>query len=254
MADVAGSGRGVDDGGGDGAPAGAGRGRRPAAGPVQLHAAARRARHDARRHRPALERVHARPRRQLPRDPDAAALQQGRRADLRLRVARLLRLALLRRRDPGRPRPVQVGRVLLHLPQRGHRRLRHDRVGRAAPEGQRQGRHVRVLLSGGDAVAARHPAPAAPRDDRAGDDVLRLPRRLDLRGRRARPVLRRGLADDHDRQQRRAALSGRRRAGRGDEPGRRRRVHQVVPLPAARGSSRRCTRRIRGWRPTSSTG
>ncbi len=66
-----------------------------------------------------------------------------------LRLAR--HLHLLRRRDP--------------------RRLRHHRTGRAPAVGRRQGRHVRGVLYGRDAMARGDPVAAKPQ----GDGALRSP-------------------------------------------------------------------------------
>src|SRR6267143_1537139 len=108
-------------------------------------------------------------------------------------------------------------------------------MGGGAAEVERQGRHVRLLLSRRDAAPSRYAASSAPGGDRARDDCIRLPRRLDLRGRGPRPVIRRGLAVDDPGQQPCPPLPGRRSARRRDEPGRRRGIHEMVLVSSAQG-------------------
>ena len=214
--------------------------------------AAERRRPDARRGHALRRRLSPQVRRQLSRDPHAPALQQGRGPDLRLRAARVLRLALLHRRDPGRARPVHLGRRVLRLPRRGPGRLRHHRVGRQAARRERQGRHVRLLVCGRDAVDAGDVEAAVPGHDRAGDDFVRLLRRLELRRRRVVAGVRGILAAGHHRPHRLAAS---RRPG-GDRPHERGDPGSLghLQVPADQGVSRGCGRTGPRSRPTSTTG
>ena len=155
----------------------------------------------------------------------------------------------LRRGGAGLPRAVGVGRRVRPVPERGRRRLRHDRVGRGAARVERQGRDVRLLLP--------RPRPAPRRGDAAaqpGRDLPRLHlvaglRRLDLLARRDLPR----LGDDlgvlprprHGPPKRR-----RRGAPRGPHgaPARDRRVLDAAALrPGPRSRPRAC-------RPTTATG
>ena len=136
------------------------------------------------------------------------SLQQGPSFQRRVRRARCLGRQLLHRRLAGRARAVQVGRHLVSVPVGGDRRVRRDRMGGRAAEVEWQGRHVRLLVSGSHAVAAGDAPSAAPHRDHSGDDVVGLPRRMDVRRWRAVPGLHPVLADEQHREQRRAAPPG----------------------------------------------
>ena len=69
--------------------------------------------------------------------------------------------------------------AFVSVPRRGGRRIRRDRVGSEAAEIERQGRHVRAVVSGRDAMAAGDAAAAAPHDHHSRHDVVRLSRRLE---------------------------------------------------------------------------
>ena len=115
---------------------------------------------------------------------------------------------------------VRLARDLSLLRRRGARRLRHHRVPRAPALGRRQGRHLRRVLHGRDAMARRDPASAEPQSDGAVDHGQRLPRRMGLPGRRVRAVLQRELADDHaGPQPPDARARGQSQGGRGVERG-----------------------------------
>ena len=132
--------------------------------------------------------------------------------------------ARLRRRLAGRPGHVPLGgRVPAHLPG-ARRRLRRSGVGGGPAVVERQGRHDGRLVHGGHAVAGRPGRAAAPGGDRAEPDRDRLPRPLDVRERRVRPLVRPELAARLLRARRGAPRAARARGVRGGGAPRRRRV------------------------------
>ncbi len=138
---------------------------RPREGPVHGQERGGCCRHDAGRHRASRGCVSAAGDRELPGSVDAPALQQGCRANLRLREARGICLALLHRGDPGCAWPVQVRGRVLPVPSRRPGRIRHRGMGRPAARVERQGGHVWLLLCGCHPVArSRREAPASGRD------------------------------------------------------------------------------------------
>ncbi len=103
-------------------------------------------------------------RRQVPRDRLTYALLHRARAEF-LQRRRLLRAARLRVRLSRRARSPRVRGPLGTVSRRHRRRLRHRRVGRGAALVQRQGRHVRRLVSRTGAMARRPGQAAAPDRD-----------------------------------------------------------------------------------------
>ncbi len=79
--------------------------------------------------------------------------------------------ARLRRCAAGRARAVRIGRELQSLPAGSERRARYDRMAGRPAVCQREGRHIRPLLSGSGAVDDGDDPAAASRRDGARDDV-----------------------------------------------------------------------------------
>ena len=89
--------------------------------------------------------------------------KDGAQAGTPLPAAGLVRLALLSRRRARHPGPGRIRRHVQRVHPRPDRRLRLRRVGRGSAGLDRQGRHVRVVLRGRDAVAGRGHRATAPR-------------------------------------------------------------------------------------------
>ena len=87
------------------------------------------------------------------------------------------RRSRLRRRRPGRARPLHLRGRVVPLQARIGRRLRHGGVGGGAAVFERQGRHVGRLLRGRHADARRHRPSAAPGRHLPRRDGQQLPRR-----------------------------------------------------------------------------
>ena len=91
----------------------------------------------------------------------------------RAEVAAYFVAARLRRRLSGLPRPLQIGRPLHKISERGRGRLRHARLAPAPALVQRPHRHLRAVLCGAHAGGAR-----LPRSAGTGGAVPRLRRLL----------------------------------------------------------------------------
>ena len=135
--------------------------------------------------------------------PDAPALRPRYRLHRRLRAPGLVRAAWLQRRDSGCARPGRFGRLLLSFPQRRPRRRGDDCLASHPSRIEWPHRHVRLFLSGNDAVARRGRTARGASMHRAGDDRPRSVSRLVLSPRRAAVGLRPGLGNT-DAQGRRA--------------------------------------------------
>ena len=138
---------------------------------------------------------------------------------------------------------VHVGRRLRAVRRRGAGRRRHDRLDRRPALQRRRGGDVRRVVRRRDAAPGRDGEPAGAPRDRAAPDRVRVPRGLDLPGRRVPAGLRAELVA---RRARRRVAGEARRGGRGRRAARgrvRRRERCDRPVLRAAAADRPAARR-----------